>query len=263
MLLRRLTVAAIGIVLGTGLLLPTAVVAAKNEAYYTTQKISDYKKGEFGVLVDDDVNFRNGPSTTSMVLACLPRHSLLRIIDKQDGEWQKIEWNGKVGYIFARYLNLPSAEALIDEDNSLGDLQLGQKFEPNVVKSFGKIKKESKDGSLQVYDFQQLQIKVKRGTKKMEEITTSSPVIYTMRGIGAGDKEARVVGQYGIPARVIYLYSDKKAAKDKRSKKQDNQNEEFMIYGYDFPDDSKTGRRLNFYINTEGDVSRIVLSKFA
>lgn len=47
MLLRKLAAAAVGLVLGTGLLLQTGtVLAAKGEAYYTTQKISDHKKGD-------------------------------------------------------------------------------------------------------------------------------------------------------------------------------------------------------------------------
>lgn len=105
MLIQRFAAVALGIMMGTSLLLQTGtVMAAKSEAYYTTQKISDYKKGEFAVLADDDVNFRSGPSTTADVLACLPRHSLLRLSGSKSGEWQKVEWNGKNGYIFAEYL---------------------------------------------------------------------------------------------------------------------------------------------------------------
>ena len=142
------------------------------------------KKGEFAVLADDDVNFRSGPSTTADVLACLPRHSLLRLSGSKSGEWQKVEWNGKNGYIFAEYLEKPETEELIDEDNSLGDWHLGQIFDSSAAKSLGKVKKESKDGSSQVYDFQQLQVKARRGNKKIVELMTASPVIYTMRGIG-------------------------------------------------------------------------------
>ena len=61
MLIQRFAAVALGIMMGTSLLLQTGtVLAAKSEAYYTTQKISDYKKGEFAVLADDDVNFRWG-----------------------------------------------------------------------------------------------------------------------------------------------------------------------------------------------------------
>jgi hypothetical protein len=226
MLIQRFAAVALGIMMGTSLLLQTGtVLAAKSEAYYTTQKISDYKKGEFAVLADDDVNFRSGPSTTADVLACLPRHSLLRLSGSKSGEWQKVEWNGKNGYIFAEYLEKPEAEELIDEDNSLGDWHLGQIFDSSAAKSLGKVKKESKDGSSQVYDFQQLQVKARRGNKKIVELMTASPVIYTMRGIGTGDDGARVIGQYGIPARVVYLKGDKDGA--------------VIMYGYNFPNKLK------------------------
>ena len=247
MLIHKIAAAALGIIMGTGLLLQTDLAwAAKSEAYYTTQKIADHKKGEFAVLADDDVNFRSGPSTTAAVLACLPRHSLFRLNGGKSGEWQKVDWNGKSGYIFADYLVKPEAEELIDEDISLGDWQLGQLFDSAAAKTLGKVKKESKDGSKQIYDFQQLRVKVKRSSKKIVELTTASPVIYTMRGIGAGDSGARVIGQYGIPARVVYLKDDKEGA--------------VMMYGYDFPQESKVGKKLDFYLNSDGDVSRIILS---
>ena len=68
MLIHKIAAAALGIIMGTGLLLQTDLAwAAKSEAYYTTQKIADHKKGEFAVLADDDVNFRSGPSTTAAV----------------------------------------------------------------------------------------------------------------------------------------------------------------------------------------------------
>ena len=128
----------------------------------------------------------------------------------------------------------------------MGDWQLGQLFDSAAAKTLGKVKKESKDGSKQIYDFQQLRVKVKRSSKKIVELTTASPVIYTMRGIGAGDSGARVIGQYGLPARVVYLKDDKEGA--------------VMMYGYDFPQESKVGKTLDFYLNSDGDVSRIILS---
>ena len=159
MLIQRFAAVALGIMMGTSLLLQTGtVLAAKSEAYYTTQKISDYKKGEFAVLADDDVNFRSGPSTTADVLACLPRHSLLRLSGSKSGEWQKVEWNGKNGYIFAEYLEKPETEELIDEDNSLGDWHLGQIFDSSAAKSLGKVKKEKR------YEYKNMLVmKVKMG----------------------------------------------------------------------------------------------------
>lgn len=247
MLIRKLTAAALGVLLGAGLLLqPDVAWAAKSTAYYTTQKIDDHKKGDFAVLADDDVNFRAGPSSEAAILACLPRHSLFRIDGSKRGDWQKVEWNDKTGYIFADYLATPAAEALLPEDNCLGDWQLGQKFDGDAAASLGKAQKVTKDGGQQIYTFQQLQITVKRRSKQIEELTTADAAVYTMRGIGAGDNGARIVGQYGLPARVVYLQADDDGAA--------------MLYGYDFDQDSKIGKRLDFYLNRDGDVSRIVLS---
>ena len=64
---------------------------------------------------------------------------------------------------------------------------------------------------------------------------TASPVIYTMRGIGTGDDGARVIGQYGIPARVVYLKDDKDGA--------------VIMYGYKFSQKTvKSGKSLDFIL---------------
>ena len=48
MLIQRFAAVALGIMMGTSLLLQTGTVMdAQSDAYYTTQKISDYKKGKF------------------------------------------------------------------------------------------------------------------------------------------------------------------------------------------------------------------------
>ena len=105
------------------------------------------------------MNFRSGPSTTADVLACLPRHSLLRLSGSKSGEWQKVEWNGKNGYIFAEYLEKPEAEELIDEDNSLGDWHLGQIFDSSAAKSLGKVKKKVKMGAVRFMIFSSCRLK--------------------------------------------------------------------------------------------------------
>ena len=80
MLIQRFAAVALGIMMGTSLLLQTGtVMAAKSEAYYTTQKISDYKKGEFAVVV--------GPSGAG-------KTTVLNIL----GEWirQQVERSGSM-----------------------------------------------------------------------------------------------------------------------------------------------------------------------
>lgn len=36
-----------------------------------------------------------------------------------------------------------------------------------------------------------------------------TPVFATMRGVSTGDEAARVIGQYGMPNRVVYFTPDK------------------------------------------------------
>lgn len=253
--LKNITLLALSFALGTGILFSSGnfveakETVVKKEAYYTTEKFSGYKKGEFTVLMDDDVNFRSGPSTTAAVLACLPRHSLFRIVGEQEGDWQKVEWAGKTGYVFAAFLKKSEAEGLIEEDNSLGDWQIGQPLGLDTFATMGGITRTSKEGNLQVYSYPGLEVKVKRNSKKIEALSTTSPIIYTMRGVGVGDSEARVVGQYGIPSRVVYLGHGGVVAGD----------EDIMIYSYDFLKESNFEGRIDFYINANGDVSKVVL----
>lgn len=261
MFLGRLTAYIISFLLCTTILLqPTVVFADKNEAYYTTNKISGCKKGAFAILTTD-ANFRKGPSTNAGIWMSLTRNSLVKLDGDKFGEWQKVEYNNKAGYIFADFLKIAAAEDLVEEDISLGDLQLGQRFDKKVAQRLGKIRKESRDGSLQIYDFKQLQVKVKRSNKKIEEMITTSPIFYTMRGVGIGDLEGRVVGQYGMPSRVVYLNNDaKNIANNQRNDGKDIEENAVIVYGYSFPSKSKLGKQLEFYFGAEGDVVKIILS---
>lgn len=47
--------------------------------FYSTERVSGYKSGEFMILAEDDVNFRSNPALSNNIISCLPRHSLLRI----------------------------------------------------------------------------------------------------------------------------------------------------------------------------------------
>lgn len=96
MLIQRFAAVALGIMMGTSLHFCRQELYWLQKAKLIIQrrKFLIIKKDEFAVLADDDVNFRSGPSTTADVLACLPRHSLLRLSGSKSGEWQKVEWNG-------------------------------------------------------------------------------------------------------------------------------------------------------------------------
>ena len=74
----------------------------------------------------------------------------------------------------------------------------------------------------------------------------------TMRGVSNGDEAARVVGQYGMPNRVVYFTPDKN----------DESLKQTMMLGYDFPSDGDyEDAGLDFYIDANDRVSKIVLRK--
>lgn len=92
--------------------------------YYSTERVSGYKSGEFMILAEDDVNFRSNPALSNNVISCLPRHSLLRITDGGQ-PWAEAVWNGKKGYIATEYLTPADAEPLLnDEDINFGEWKL-------------------------------------------------------------------------------------------------------------------------------------------
>ena len=89
--------------------------------FYSTERVSGYKSGEFMILAEDDVNFRSNPAVSNNIISCLPRHSLLRIT-KDEQPWAEAVWNGHKGYIATEYLTPAEAEPLLnDEDINFGE----------------------------------------------------------------------------------------------------------------------------------------------
>lgn len=41
--------------------------------FYSTERVSGYKSGEFMILAEDDVNFRSNPAVSNNIISCLPR----------------------------------------------------------------------------------------------------------------------------------------------------------------------------------------------
>lgn len=190
--------------------------------FYSTERVSGYKSGEFMILAEDDVNFRSNPAVSNNIISCLPRHSLLRIT-KDEQPWAEAVWNGHKGYIATEYLTPAEAEPLLnDEDINFGEWKLDDVFVPENA-ALGKLLKEGK-----------------------------SPLFATMRGVSNGDEAARVVGQYGMPNRVVYFTPDKN----------DESLKQTMMLGYDFPSDGDyEDAGLDFYIDANDRVSKIVLRK--
>ena len=56
-----------------------------------------------------DVNFREGPSTSHKKLGRIPEGASL-ILYGQDGDWQQVEYNGIMGYVYGKYVKKTSAD---------------------------------------------------------------------------------------------------------------------------------------------------------
>lgn len=56
--------------------------------------------------VDDGVNFRSAPSTSSTVYSFLPVGTDLDVISKVNDYWYQVTYNGKVGYVSANYITV-------------------------------------------------------------------------------------------------------------------------------------------------------------
>ena len=217
--------------------------------FYSTERVRGYKSGEFMILAEDDVNFRSKPALSNNIISCLPRHSLLRITDGGQ-PWAEAVWNGQKGYIATEYLTSAEAEPLLnDEDINFGEWKLDDVFTPENAK-LGKLLKEGKEYGDYVYEYKDVKISVKRGKHTITAMEGKTPVFATMRGVSMGDEAARVIGQYGMPNRVVYFTPDK----DDESLKQT------MMLGYDFEGKYDDGG-LDFYIDANDVVTKIVLRK--
>ena len=62
-----------------------------------------------------NLNFRNGPSTSSSVITTIPMNTSFDVIDKSISGWYKIEYKGVTGYVSSAYVALNSGN--IEDDN--------------------------------------------------------------------------------------------------------------------------------------------------
>lgn len=160
--------------------------------FYSTERVSGYKSGEFMILAEDDVNFRSNPAVSNNIISCLPRHSLLRIT-KDEQPWAEAVWNGHKGYIATEYLTPAEAEPLLnDEDINFGEWKLDDVFVPENA-ALGKLLKEGKEHGDYVYEYADVKISVNRKKHTITAMEGKSPLFATMRGVSNGDEAARVV----------------------------------------------------------------------
>lgn len=66
-----------------------------------------YAQSNFKVKSSNGANLRQGPSTDKQVVSSVPAGAKLKIVDKSNASWYKVEYNGKTGYV---------SSSLIEED---------------------------------------------------------------------------------------------------------------------------------------------------
>ena len=92
---------------------------------------------ETALVTGSEVNVRSGPGSDYAILGSCTRGSTVDVIDRGDGTWYAVNYNGSVGYMFSQYLSLqssgsggasavPGQAVISDGDLSLEDYQLSE-----------------------------------------------------------------------------------------------------------------------------------------
>ena len=189
------------IMIVTGLLCSLACMAFAEEAKYSCGvKLKGYEQGKFVVLKGDCVNLRQTPKD-GRVLEEMPRHTLLRVVSQQQ-DWLKVVTDGKMGYVYGPLTRQGLYEELTEEDFALVGVALDDAYD-SLAASLGKGDRKRKRHGISYYEYDdQLLVGVK--DDRVCSLETEKQDYFLARGVGVGDTSARLVGQYGKPAAVIY-----------------------------------------------------------
>ncbi len=57
------------------------------------------------VKAESGINLRDNASTSSEVLATIPFNEKVKLVEKENEDWWKVEYNGKIGYVSAKNLS--------------------------------------------------------------------------------------------------------------------------------------------------------------
>ena len=79
-------------------------IGSNNTNSNTTNKPSSTQNG----VTTDNVNFRKSASTSSSILATIPKNTTIEIIDKSTSGWYKVKYKGNTGYVSSQYVTLGS-----------------------------------------------------------------------------------------------------------------------------------------------------------
>ena len=123
-----------------------------------------------GIITEITVNMRKEPSTDSKKIMYVTQDDKVEVIEKV-GEWYKISFEGKIGYVFATYVN-------VDDSELKQNIQEEVKLETDFEEKTENLKQEEIHDI--TTDFQvDLRIKEKTDIRLIPNITSS--IIYTAK----------------------------------------------------------------------------------
>ena len=66
---------------------------------------------ESAVVISSDVNMREGPGTNFRVVDCLPEGAKVTVLDRSNGPWFRVEYDGTTGFMAAGFLEITEEES--------------------------------------------------------------------------------------------------------------------------------------------------------
>ncbi len=66
---------------------------------------------EEAVVIGSDVNMREGPGTNFRVVDCLPEGAKVTVVDRSNGPWFRVEYDGTTGFMAAGFLEITEEES--------------------------------------------------------------------------------------------------------------------------------------------------------
>ena len=66
---------------------------------------------EEAVVIGSDVNMREGPGTNFRVMDCLPEGAKVTVVDRSNGSWFQVEYDGTTGFMAGGFLEITEEES--------------------------------------------------------------------------------------------------------------------------------------------------------
>ena len=133
-----------------------------------------------GEITEITVNMRKEPSTDSKKIMYVTQDDIVEVLEKV-GEWYKIKFKGKTGYVFGTYLKVDDSK-LENKDNEKEEEKAESTEKETITKTEETTKKEETKSDVQDVTIDipaDLQIKEKTEIRLIPNITSS--VIYSSK----------------------------------------------------------------------------------